>query len=205
LGGGSASATQSDAEILQATAPDSAACATVVSGFHASLLKVMQNAKTLGYKGRFDLLFPVVAETFEVEFMASKSIGRHWKSMGAEERAQWVDLFHRHLTANYASRFTGHSGETFATLSEEPAARDTVLVRTVLDRPDDENVELNYRMRETEAGWRVIDIYLKGTVSELALRRSEYSSMIKREGFDNLMVSLEGKITTWREEAEASS
>ena len=74
-----------------------------------------------------------------------------------------------------------------------------------MNRPDDDNVELNYRMMESQPGWRVIDIYLKGTVSELALRRSEYSSMIKREGFEHLVLSLEDKISEWRKEGEASS
>ena len=205
LGSGSPMAALDGAGVVEAASPDGTVCVEVVSSFHAVLLEVMQNAKSLGYKGRFDLLFPVVSGTFEIEFMASKSVGRHWNSMGPEERREWMDLFRRHLTANYASRFTGHSGETFTTVSEESAARDTILVRTVLNRPDDENVELNYRMRKSEAGWRVIDIYLRGTVSELALRRSEYSSMIKREGFEHLVLSLEDKITTWRKEAEASS
>ncbi|MBW2272883.1 MAG: ABC transporter substrate-binding protein [Deltaproteobacteria bacterium] len=205
VGSASPAAGQSGDAVVEAASPDATACAKVVGGFHAALIDVMQNAESLGYQGRFDRLYPVVGETFEVEFMASKSVGRHWKSMGAEERQAWIDLFRRHLTANYASRFTGHSGETFATLSEEPAARDTILVRTFLNRPNGENVEFNYRMLDGEVGWRVIDIYLKGTVSELALRRSEFSSMIKREGFDNLVISLEDKISSWRKEAEASS
>ena len=37
-------------------------------------------------------------------------------------------------------------------------------------------------------GWRIVDIYLNGTVSELALRRSEYSALIQREGFEALLV-----------------
>jgi phospholipid transport system substrate-binding protein len=205
LGSGAPTAKQAGAGVVEATSPDATACGEVVSRFHAALLEVMQDAKELGYEGRFNLLYPVVSETFEIEFMASKSIGRHWKSMGPEERQGWIDLFRRHLTANYASRFAGHSGETFATVGEQPAARDTFLVRTVLNRPDDENVDLNYRMKKIGPDWRVIDIYLKGTVSELALRRSEYSSMIKREGFEHLVLSLEDKITLWSEAAETSS
>ena len=95
-----------------------------------------------------------------------------------------------------AGRFDGYSGQSFETLSEEPARRDTVLVKTQLIDPTDKNVELNYRMRQVGEDWKIIDVYLNGTVSELALRRSEYSSLIERDGFDALLIALNERIET---------
>ena len=68
------------------------------------------------------------------------------------------------------------------------------MVRTQLVRPGDEDVQLNYRLRAVDGEWRIIDIYLNGTVSELALRRSEYSSVLKREGFEKLISTLHAKV-----------
>ena len=48
--------------------------------------------------------------------------------------------------------------------------------------------------RRVEDRWRIIDVYLNGTISELALRRSEYSSLIKREGFASLLAALDKRI-----------
>jgi phospholipid transport system substrate-binding protein len=60
---------------------------------------------------------------------------------------------------------------------------------------DGEIVQLNYRLRPAEDdGWRIIDVLLNGTVSELALRRSEYSSLIQREGFTALMSAINKRI-----------
>ena len=70
----------------------------------------------------------------------------------------------------------------------------TVIVRTVLHTAN-EDVHLDYRLRSTPAGWRVIDVYLSGTVSELALRRAEYTSVLEREGFDALLAALERKVS----------
>jgi phospholipid transport system substrate-binding protein len=69
-----------------------------------------------------------------------------------------------------------------------------LLVRTKLSDPNGEDVTLDYRMREVGGRWKIIDIYLTGTVSELALRRSEYSSLIKREGFKALLAALDERI-----------
>jgi phospholipid transport system substrate-binding protein len=81
----------------------------------------------------------------------------------------------------------------------EPATYGTVLVHTRLDEPNDEGVALDYRLRMVDGQWRIIDIYLNGTVSELALRRSEYSALIQREGFEALLAKLDERINDLKE------
>ena len=165
-----------------------------VEKLHAELIAIMRSADQLGYTGRYEQLRPVVDQTFDLHFMASKSVGRHWKKLTEEDRERWLETFERLITANYAGRFNAFSGERFETLGEEAAIHDTRVVRTQLVRPGDEDVQLNYRLRDVDGEWRIIDIYLNGTVSELALRRSEYSSVLKREGFEKLLSTLHAKV-----------
>jgi phospholipid transport system substrate-binding protein len=132
------------------------------------LLGVMKEAKTLGYQGRYDRLAPVLEQTFDLDFMARSVLGSGWQALSAAEQQQWRDAFTRLTTATYAGRFKGYSGEQFKTLGEEPAAQDTIFVRTVVVRTNLDNVELTYRLRKTGSGWRIVDIYQKGTVSEIA-------------------------------------
>jgi phospholipid transport system substrate-binding protein len=63
----------------------------------------------------------------------------------------------------------------------------------MIDRPQDEDVELTYRLRKEGDTWKIVDIYQKGTVSELALRRSEYSAVLKRDGFEALLKTVDAK------------
>lgn len=169
----------------------------VVEVLQACLTAVMQGAETLGYQGRYDKLEPVLPQAFDLPFMAEKSVGRYWKTATPEEQQQLVSTFQRYTVAQYAGRFTGWSGQYFEIVGDEPSARGTVLVRTVLHDPEGDDVHLDYRLRHTpETGWRIIDVYLDGTVSELALRRSEYSSLIKREGFGALLAALDQRIQT---------
>jgi hypothetical protein len=37
-------------------------------------------------------------------------------------------------------------------------------------------------------------VYLDGTVSELALRRSEFSGIVKREDFDALIAAIDARV-----------
>ncbi|MFB3117789.1 MAG: ABC transporter substrate-binding protein [Myxococcota bacterium] len=167
----------------------------VVDALHEILISVMKDAKTLGYGGRFERLEPVINELFDIPFMAEKSIGRYWKTIDEENRARLLATFERFTVANYAGRFTGYSGQLFETLKEEASKYGTILVYSHLVSADGETIQLNYRLRPAkDDGWRIIDVLLNGTVSELALRRSEYSSLIRRKGFAALMSALDDRI-----------
>ena len=166
----------------------------VVGRLHEALLGVMKDAKTLGYEGRAARLTPVLQAVFDLPFMAEKSVGRHWETAGEQNQKDLVATFSRFTVANYAGRFDGWSGQAFRTLGVEPSTQGTMLVRTHLDEPKEEGVDLNYRLREVDGHWRIIDIYLNGTVSELALRRSEYSALIQRESFKALLAKLDERI-----------
>jgi phospholipid transport system substrate-binding protein len=165
-----------------------------IEAFHAGLLEIMKEAKTIGFEGRVEKLEPLMGRTFDLDFMASKTVGRHWATLSDADKKRWAETFTRFTTANYAGRFTGFTGEQFITLGMENAAHDTRLVRTKIVVPNEEDVELNYRVIQRDGTWKVIDVFLNGKVSELALRRSEYASALKRDGFEQLVASVETKI-----------
>ena len=167
---------------------------TQIDGFYATLLECMQRAESLGLAGRRKRLAPVIDRTYDLAFMASKVLGRHWKTLSPEDQARWIELFRKMTVTTYAARFSSFSGEKLEVGKVSPASRGTAVVDTQIVPFEEEPVEIRYRMRETGDGWRIIDVYLNGTVSELALRRSEYSAVIKREGFEHLVSALREKI-----------
>lgn len=168
----------------------------IIDGFHAVLLETMQNAKTLGYKGRYAKLRPAIEEAFNLPLMARVVAGKHWARMSEADQKTLTDAFSRMTIATYAARFKGYGGEKFQTLGQEDIRRRTLLVKTQLVTSD-EPVGLSYLMRETANGWKVIDIYLKGTYSELATRRSEYSSLLGRAGLQQLVALIDKRVKSY--------
>jgi len=167
----------------------------VVDAFHASLIDVMKRSKALGYDGRFEQLQPVIDTLFDIPFMAEKSVGRYWKTLDEQQQSRLLATFGRFTVANYAGRFNDFTGQSFETVKEEPSKQGTVLVYSRLNTGKGEIVQLNYRLKpDSDKGWKIIDVLLNGTVSELALRRSEYCSLIQREGFSALMTALDERI-----------
>jgi phospholipid transport system substrate-binding protein len=166
----------------------------VIEKFHAALLDVMRSADKLEYAGRYRALAPRVAESFDLKFMAQVSSGRYWKAFDAAQRDHMVNAFRRFTVASYASRFKSYAGQKFETLGEEKRPRGTTIVRTVLVKKDGETVSLEYLLRPVGESWRIVDIYLKGRYSELATRRSEYTSVLRRNGLDSLLAIVDKKI-----------
>jgi phospholipid transport system substrate-binding protein len=181
---------------VRATAADVpvAKAAPVIDHFHAVLLDVMKNAKTLGLDGRREKLAPALDATYDFPAMAQRSLSTGWAKLDTSQQDRFTAAFRGMTLRTYATRFDGYDGERFETLGEEPSIAGTVIVRSVLHNSD-EDVHLDYRLRSTPAGFRVIDVYLSGTVSELALRRAEYTSVLERDGFDALVAALERKVS----------
>jgi phospholipid transport system substrate-binding protein len=166
----------------------------VVEHFHGTLLDVMKQSKKLGYNGRIQELGPAIAQAFNLPLMAKVVAGRHWSEFSGEQQSTLIDAFARMTTATYASRFNGYSGEKFVLVEEVSVQENARIVKTQIIKSDGEPVEINYLVRQFEDGWRVVDIYLKGTYSELATRRSEYMSVLDRQGLDGLVRTIDGKV-----------
>ena len=191
---GESPAVQAEVTSLAADPNLDGGAAPVVETLHASLIEIMKSADELGYRGRAEALEPILAASFDLDFMAEKSIGRSWKALSEEDQLRWLATFQRVTCANYAGRFQGYSGQAFETGETVAGSHDTMIVHTTLLNPDGDDVELNYRLMKTERGWRIVDVYLDGTVSELALRRAEYSAVLKRDGFQKLVEDVDRRV-----------
>jgi phospholipid transport system substrate-binding protein len=166
----------------------------VVERLNAAIARVLPEAEALGYQGRFDRLAPAMDAAFDVDFMAEKAVGRHWKALDEAQRGGWRDLFREFTIANYAANLDRDTGQRFEIVGEEPDQHDTVLVRGRVIDPAVAPMDLAYRLHRTKAGWRIIDVQLKGTVSELALRRADFTSVVARDGFDALVSTVRARI-----------
>jgi len=164
----------------------------VVQRFYNQLLDTMQRSASLGPKGRYQKLQPVVLATFDVPFMARLSIGPSWRSLTPDQKRRAAAAYGRYITAVYASRFDAYSGEKFQVLGEQQIKHGT-LVRTQIIKANGEPVSINYVLHDNDIAWQIRDAYLAGAISELATRRSEFSAILRSSGIDALIASLNKK------------
>jgi phospholipid transport system substrate-binding protein len=172
-----------------------ASATAVVEELHDHLMAVMKESARLSFDQRFAALEAPIARAFDLEFMAVHSLGSRYRELSETQRVRWIDSFRRFTVASHARRLTNYQGERFETGSEVPASRGGVIVRTRVVYADGESSPLGYRMRRTDDGWKIVDVYLSGVVSELAMRREEFSSFYDREGIEALIASVNQRAT----------
>ena len=159
-----------------------------------ALLDVMKNADSLGFRGRYQKLEPVLDQVFNLPLMARFAIGPDWSSLTPSQQQKVTDAFRRFSITTYAARFNGYSGESFTSENGKPITGGDQVVNTRLVRPNGDPVALNYRLRANGANWQIIDVFLNGTISQLANYRSEFGATMRSGGGDALIKLLESKI-----------
>lgn len=181
--------TQQTAVSEAATAPPEA----VVAQVNESLLGAMQEAEALAFQGRYDRLDPVFRTAFHFPFMARVAAGSHWRDLDAAQKEQLADAFAHMSVTTYAARFDGYSGQSFEVGETIEQPRGGALVRNRLFKSDSEAVSIDYLLRDFDGRWRIIDVFLDGSISEIATKRSEYTSILERDGFDGLLARIASK------------
>jgi phospholipid transport system substrate-binding protein len=168
--------------------------AAVVQSFYDTLLQGMKGGAQLGFKGRRDLLAPSIEKSFDLPLMTRLTAGLQWQSFSPDDQQKLVTAFSDYSVATYANQFDGFSGERFE-VDPTPVKTDNgdVIVKTKLIPPKDDPVQLDYLMRQETGGWKIIDIYLSGTISQLAARRSEFSTVLRNNGVSGLIDLLHQK------------
>jgi phospholipid transport system substrate-binding protein len=161
-----------------------------IRAFYDVLLTVMKEAEKLGIQGRYGKLAPAIRATFDLAAMTRIAVGPDWNSIALEQQNALIDSFTRMTIATYANRFDGYSGERFEVEPATESRNTGRLVRTRLIQSTGEPVILNYLMRGSGDSWKVVDVYLSGTISELATRRSEFGAILNSGGPNVLVESL---------------
>ncbi|MDD3029272.1 MAG: ABC transporter substrate-binding protein [Alphaproteobacteria bacterium] len=170
----------------------------IVRTFYAALTETMKQGKSLGFDGRYARLEPVIKNTFNFPLMTRLAVGFGWARATQAEKDELIDAFSAFSIATYANRFSSYDGEVF-TVTGEKKSETGVVVETTLKPKNDDAVMLNYLMRADKDGkFRIVDVFMNGTISELATRRSDFSSIVRRQGIPALIRSLKEKTAQLR-------
>lgn len=164
-----------------------------IQSFYATLLMTMKSGPALGESGRYARVAPVVQQLFDVPYMARFAVGPSWASLSPTQQQQIISAFGRYIAATYAYNFESYSGEQLQVLGERPFG-DGILVQTRIVKSDGEPVMINYLMRQNGGRWQIDDIYLDGTISQLTVQRSEFTSILQNQGVNALISALSRKV-----------
>ena len=155
------------------------------------LITIMKGGKAMGPRGRAAAIGPVVDRVYDVPLMTRLTIGASWNTIAPADQTALVAAFRRMIIGQYATNFDSFSGEKF-TIDPKVESRGTdSLVRTTLIVPRDQPVAIAYRLRASGGSWKIVDVFYRNSISQLATRRSDFSRVLATGGAKALIRHLD--------------
>lgn len=161
-----------------------------IESFSRSLVDVMKQGPSLGAKGRFHKLEPVMQDDFDLALMTRFAVGPTWATLSEADHQALIRAFTRLTIASYAHNFDRFDGERF---DVNPTVQTRGPDKIVLSRLTPQGrapVDLTYRMRQSGGAWKIVDVYY-GAISQLTTRRSDFAAPLASGGAKGLIAHLE--------------
>ena len=153
-------------------------------------LLVIMKAKS-SEKSRAQSIAPVIERTFDLPLMIRLAVGPSWTTIAPSDQQALVAAFRRMTIAQYAANFDSWSGESFNIASQVDSRAGDRLIRTTLNAPGKDPIAISYRLRLSGGEWKIIDVFYRNSISQIATRRSDFSSVLAKEGAKGLVAHLD--------------
>jgi phospholipid transport system substrate-binding protein len=174
----------------RALTPDEAAKFITTLGQEATQTLNTQGA--LGQKE--EKVREILAQNFDLRLIGRYVVGQAWRTMTPDQQEQYSKLFEEYVLRTYSKRLGGYSGEQFRVTGSRPINQDEALVTTTISRPNAAPLEASWRVKAYPKGNKIVDVLVSG-VSMVVTQRSEFSSVIQRQGVDGLIETLRLQIS----------
>lgn len=171
-----------------------AAAAAPIQRLCDGLLDVMKAGGTTPFQQRFATLEPVIDSVFNLPAILQVSIGPAWSAIPPDQQAALLAAFRRYTIASYVSNFDKYTGQHFNVLPETKSlANGEQVVQTRIVSSSGESHQLDYVMRQDGGAWRAVDVLADGSISRVAVQRSDFRRLLATGGGPALVASLQRK------------
>ena len=172
----------------------------LIEKISAKVLAILSD-QALSDRQKFDALVALLDGPIDLDLVARLILGRHWRTADDAQRQQYLTLFREYALANLASKLHLYRGQSFEVTGAKVVSDQDALVSSRILSNGEPPLQVDWRLRERDGGAPVtIDLIVEG-VSLIVTLRSEFGSVIERQGFDGLLVELRQRITQTRQAA----
>jgi phospholipid transport system substrate-binding protein len=164
-----------------------------IEQLYAALQTVMKAGKMAPFRQRYDTLAPVIARTFDLDGILESSVGPRWATLPPDQQSALKNAFRRYTIAIYVTNFDSFSGQRFEVQPSSVPAGEDQIVQTRIIPASGEAHRLDYVMRQVGGTWKVVDVLADGSISRVAVQRSEMRTPLANGGGPALLDRLQKK------------
>jgi phospholipid transport system substrate-binding protein len=166
-----------------------------VEALDQAVLAVMRAGRTSSFVQRMQDLTPAVQAAFDLPFILAKAVGPRFAGFPPDAQESLLEVFTAFTVASYVANFDDYNGERFEVLPQTRQAGSDEVVQTVLVQTSGDPLKLDYVVTRQNGGWKIIDVLLNGSISRVALQRSDFRSLLGGGDAAPLIASLRGKVS----------
>jgi phospholipid transport system substrate-binding protein len=172
------------------------AATATIQQLNEALLASMKAAGQADFNRRFQALAPAVEQAFDLPAVLAVSVGLGWANLTPEQQGRLLAAFRRYTVASYVANFNTYSGQTFTVSPDtQSLGAGRVIVKSRITPVSGDGTELDYVMQQTASGWKIVDVLAEGSISRVAVQRSDFRHLLSSGGGDALLASLQRKTT----------
>jgi len=180
---------------VDAQTADAASAEMPIERLDDALLVSMKAGDRTPFPERYRALAPIVEQVFDLDAVLAASVGLSWATLPDVQKANLATAFRRYTISSYVSNFNSYNGQSFQVMpSVRAVSSNEVVVQTRLVRVDDSPMKLDYVMRMGPTGWQAVDVLTNGTISRVAVQRSDFHELLIAGGVPALTAGLGRKV-----------
>jgi phospholipid transport system substrate-binding protein len=166
-----------------------------ITQFYGVLLQAMKAGHSTSFPHRYQLLAPAVDAAFDLSGILRISVGAFWSTLPPAQQQALFQVFRTYTIANYVANFHSYKRRVIDVQPTTRAVGRESVVTTTITKPGGDPLRIDYVMRDEVAGWKVVDILLDGTISRVAVQRSDFASLVSSGDASSLISSLKSKVS----------
>ncbi len=139
---------------------------------------------------RFNELF---LRAFDVMSIGRFVLGRHWARVKPEEQQKFLQVMGEYVAGIYAAQFADYKGYNFRTTGTRATGEGEALVPAQIDREGQQPIRMEFRVRQGDGGYKIIDVAVEN-VSLILTKRDEFSPTLNSEGVQGVIKRMQAVI-----------
>jgi phospholipid transport system substrate-binding protein len=148
-----------------------------IAALNTSLAATEKNAAQ-PFAQRYAALAPAIDHAFDLPQILHTIVGLRWSAIPADNQTKLLAAFRAFTVASYAGNFDSDSGDAFKILPETRSVGADQVVETEIVPKAGDSVRIDYVMRQNNGAWQAVDVLQQGTISQVAVQRSDFRSLL---------------------------
>lgn len=165
----------------------------VVKGKQAELFELIAKPRTATQQAKIKALFD---DMLDYEWLAHASLGKRWRDLTDAQRVEFSGLLEQLVRKNYQRNLKKMLGYEIRYVAEKDVGAGKMVVETRAVSKTDQRAEpiaLDFKLKERDGRWRVIDIRPEGA-SLVRTYRAQFTRILKKDGYAALKRKMEKKL-----------